>query len=305
MTGEFAAIERLRRLLPGTAEGSVGIGDDAAAIPRPAGGWLLLTIDTVVAGVHADLSLSGPDDLGWKAIAVNVSDIAAMGGRPEYGLLSLAGPPGTDVELVGRGVADAARRFECAVVGGDLVNADAIVITVALAGACDGAPIVRSGARPGDGIWVTGPLGLSAAGLRLLRGSGAAAGPAVEAHRRPKPSIQAGLAARAAGATSMIDVSDGLLADLGHLADASGVGFVIEGVPAGDDATREEVLTGGDDYVLVFTAPDGAAVHQAFAPLPSPYRLGRCTEDASERTVDGHPAPATGGWEHTWTTSPT
>ena len=303
MTGEFAAIERLRRLLPEGAEGSVGIGDDAAAIPRPDGGWLLLTIDTVVAGIHADLSLSGQDDLGWKAVAVNVSDIAAMGGRPEYGLLSVAGPPGTDLELVGRGVAEAARRYGCAVVGGDLVNADAMVITVALTGACDGGPIVRSGARPGDGIWVTGPLGLSAAGLRLLRRS-AAAGPAVEAHRRPKPSIEAGLAARAAGATSMIDVSDGLLADLGHLADASGVGFAIEEVPAGDDATREEALTGGDDYVLVFTAPDGAAVDQAFARLPAPYWLGRCTEDASERTVDGQTAPATGGWEHTWTISP-
>jgi thiamine-monophosphate kinase len=264
----------------------------------------LLTIDTVAAGVHADLSLSGLDDLGWKAVAVNVSDIAAMGGRPEYGLLSVAGPPGTDPELVGRGVAEAARRYGCAVVGGDLVNADALLITVALAGACDGAPLVRSGARPGDGIWVTGPRGLSAAGLRLLKGSATAGGPAVEAHRRPKPSVQAGLAARAARATSMIDVSDGLLADLGHLADASGVGFAIEGVPAGDDATREEALTGGDDYVLVFTAPDGGAVDQAFAPLPSPYWLGRCTDDASERTVDGHQAPATGGWEHTWTLSP-
>ncbi len=304
MTGEFAAIERLRQLLPGAGPGSVGIGDDAAAIPRPAGGWLLLTIDTVVAGVHADLSLSGPDDLGWKAVAVNVSDIAAMGGRPEYGLLSVAGPPGTDLDLVGRGVAEAARRYGCAVVGGDLVNADGIVITVALAGACDGAPVLRSGARPGDGIWVTGRLGLSAAGLRLLKESGITAGPAVDAHRRPKPSVQAGLAARAAGATSMIDVSDGLLADLGHLADASGVGFAIEGVPAGDGATREEALTGGEDYVLVFTVPDGADVDEAFAPLPSPYRLGRCTEDGSERTVDGRGAPAAGGWEHTWRASP-
>ena len=102
----------------------------------------------------------------------------------------------------------------------------------------------------------------------------------------------------------MIDVSDGLLADLGHLADASCVGFAIEGVPAGEGARREEALTGGEDYVLVFTAPDGAAVDEAFAPLPSPYRLGRCTEDASERTVDGQKAPTAGGWEHTWTDLP-
>jgi thiamine-monophosphate kinase len=102
----------------------------------------------------------------------------------------------------------------------------------------------------------------------------------------------------------MIDVSDGLLADLGHLADASGVGFAIQGVPLGEGARREEALAGGEDYVLVFTAPDPAAVGRAFARLPTPYWLGRCTEDASERTVDGHPAPTAGGWEHTWTTSP-
>jgi thiamine-monophosphate kinase len=304
VTGEFAAIERLRQLLPGAGRGSVGIGDDAAAISCPGGGWLLLTIDAVVAGVHADLSLTGLDDLGWKALAVNVSDIAAMGGRPEYGLLSVAGPPGTDLDLIGLGIADAARRYQCAVVGGDLVNADAIVITVALAGGCDGPPVLRSGARPGDGIWVTGPLGLSAAGLRLLKERGETAGLAVEAHRRPKPSIQAGLAARAAGATSMIDVSDGLLADLGHLADASGVGFAIEGVPAGDGATREEAMTGGEDYVLLFTAPDRVAVRDAFASLASPYWLGDCTEDTSVRTVDGRVVPAAGGWEHRWTAPP-
>jgi thiamine-monophosphate kinase len=304
VTGEFAAIERLRQLLPGPGQDSVGIGDDAAAIPLPGGGWLLLTIDAVVAGVHADLSLSGLDDLGWKALAVNVSDVAAMGGRPEYALLSVAGPPATDLDLVGRGVAEAGRRYDCPVVGGDLVNADAVVITVAMAGACDGAPLLRSGARPGDRIWVTGPLGLSAAGLRLLKEGRETAGPAVAAHRRPQPSVRAGLAARAAGATSMIDISDGLLADLGHLTDASGVGFAIQRVPAGDGATREEALTGGEDYVLVFTAPDAAAVDNAFARLPSPHPLGRCTEDASERTVDGHQVQGEGGWEHSWSVSP-
>jgi thiamine-monophosphate kinase len=102
----------------------------------------------------------------------------------------------------------------------------------------------------------------------------------------------------------MIDVSDGLLADLGHLADASAVGFALRGVPVGEGATLEEAFTGGEDYVLVFTAPDPNAIDAAFAGLPSPHWLGRCTENVSERTVDGRPVQGPGGWEHSWTASP-
>ena len=304
MTGEFAAIERLRQLLPGPGQNAVGIGDDAAAIHLLSGGWLLLAIDAVVGGVHADLTLTGLDDLGWKALAVNVSDIAAMGGRPDYALLSIAGPPGTDLDLLSRGVAEAACRYDCSVVGGDLANSDALVITVAMTGTCDGDPILRSGARPADGIWVTGPLGLSASGLRLLRESNQATGRAVDVHRRPQPSVPAGLAARAAAATSMIDISDGLVADLGHVADASGVGFALERAPVGDGATLDEALTGGEDYVLAFTAKDPGAVVEAFARLTPPQLIGRCTEDASQRTFQGRSLPATGGWEHNWTAPP-
>jgi thiamine-monophosphate kinase len=301
VTGEFAAIDRLRRLLPGPGPGAVGIGDDAAAIRGRGGDWLLVAIDTVVAGVHADLTLTGLDDLGWKAFAVNVSDIAAMGGRPEYGLLAVAGPSGTDLDLLSQGVADAARTYNCAIVGGDLANADILVVTVAITGTAEGDPVLRSGARPGDGIWVTGPLGLSAAGLRLLKGNKDIAGRAPAAHRRPRPSVEAGLAARAAGASAMIDISDGLVADLGHVADASGVGFALERVPVGEDATIDEALTGGEDYVLAFTAPDRAAVLDAFAGLPAPQLVGGCTDDPRERTLAGRPLPAVGGWEHNWT----
>jgi thiamine-monophosphate kinase len=301
VTGEFAAIERLRQLLPGPGPESVGIGDDAAAIRVSSGGWLLLAIDTVVAGIHVDLTLTGLDDLGWKAFAVNVSDIAAMGGRPDYGLLSIAGPPGTDLDLLARGVADAARTYDCSVVGGDLANADTLVVTVAISGRADGDPVLRSGARPGDGIWVTGPLGLSAAGLRLLREKKDAVGRASAAHRRPQPSVAAGLAARASGATAMIDVSDGLVADLGHIADASHVGFALERLPVAEEATFEEALIGGEDYVLVFTASDRAAVLKAFAELPAPELIGACTDDPHERTFEGRLLPTIGGWEHTWT----
>ncbi len=300
MTGEFAAIERLRRLLPQPGPGETWIGDDAAVVRAPGGGWLLLAADAMAAGVHADLSLTGLDDFGWKAVAVNVSDIAAMGGRPLHALVTVAGPAGTDLDLLYRGVAAAAQVYGCPVVGGDLVNAPVLVVTVAVTGTFEGAPLLRSGARPGDLVYVTGPLGLAAAGLRLLKEGKGAASAAGRAHRRPQAAVAAGLAARAAGATAMIDISDGLAADLGHLADASGVGLALTEVPVGEGATAEEALTGGEDYVLAFAAPDPRRVSESFAGLPAPAAIGRCTADPSERTLAGRPLPAASGWQHDW-----
>jgi thiamine-monophosphate kinase len=187
--------------------------------------------------------------------------------------------------------------------GGDLANAPALVVTVALTGTLDGPPVRRSGARPGDGIWVTGPLGLSAAGLRLLKEGKGAGSAAVAAHRRPTPVVEAGLAARAAGASAMIDISDGLASDLGHLADASGVGVALDDIPVGEGATLDEALTGGEDYVLAFTAPDPAEVRRAFARqagLSPPIAIGTCTADPAQRTLAGRPLPESGGWEHAW-----
>lgn len=301
MRGEFGALGALGARLGPLTPPEVGIGDDAAVLRAPAGGWLLLAADTVVAGVHADLALTGLDDLGWKAVAANVSDIAAMAGRPAHLLVTVAGPPETDLDLLYQGIGEAAATWRCPVVGGDLTNASALVITVAITGTLDGPAIMRSGARPGEGIWVTGPLGLAAAGLRLLREGGErAAGMAVDAHRRPRPSVAAGLAARLAGATAMIDVSDGLAADIGHLAVASGVGVALDRLPVGEGATEDEALTGGEDYVLAFTAPDDASVAAAFADLPAPTRIGTCVVDRSTRTLDGRPFPPVGGWEHEW-----
>jgi thiamine-monophosphate kinase len=286
-------------MLPRLPLPEVGLGDDAAVVRLE--GWSLLAADTVVAGVHADLALTGLDDLGWKAVAANVSDIAAMGGVPRHLLVTVAGPPGTDLDLLYRGILDAATAWECVVVGGDLTNAPALVVTVAITASLPGPPILRSGARAGDGIWVTGPLGLAAAGLRVLqdRGKGAT-GAAAAAHRRPQPSVAAGLAAREAGASAMIDLSDGLAADLGHLASASGVGVVLDDVPVGDEATFSEALVGGEDYVLLFTAASDAAVLAAFAGLPLPVRIGMCVADPAVRVVRGEPFPACGGWEHSW-----
>ncbi|MGH9177385.1 MAG: thiamine-phosphate kinase, partial [Acidimicrobiales bacterium] len=168
MSGEFGVIDRIQKLLPGPPAGETWIGDDAAAVSPPSGG-LLLTCDAVVAGVHADLSLVGLDDFGWKALAAAVSDVAAMGGQPRYALVSLCGPPDTDVDLFFRGVAAAAEAHQCPVVGGDLAGASELVVSVTVAGDTGHrAPVLRSGAVPGDRIFVTGRLGASAAGLRLL-----------------------------------------------------------------------------------------------------------------------------------------
>lgn len=280
-------------------------------VRAPAHGRLLLAADAVVAGVHADLALTGLDDLGWKAVAVNISDVAAMGGRPGHALVTVAGPPDTDLDLLYEGIGAAARRYRCPVVGGDLTNAPALVVCVAVTGWADGPIVTRGGARAGDGIWVTGPLGRAAAGLRILRrraGSEAPAGPAVSeatehdlvvAHARPEPALDEGQAAARGGATAMIDVSDGLVADLGHIADASGVGFRLTGVPVADGASEVEALGGGDDYVLVFCAPEGADMAAAFRGLHPPVRIGTCVVDPADRTLAGRPLePA--GWEHDW-----
>ncbi len=309
MTGEFAELAAIQAMLPApSAPGEVWMGDDAAVLGLPDATWLLLAADTVVAGVHADLALTGLDDFGWKALAASVSDIAAMGGRPLHSLVTVAGPPGTDLGLLYEGLRVAAAEHACPIVGGDLANAPSLVVTVAVTGSCERAPVLRSGARPGDGIWVTGPLGASAAGLRcyqeraVARVGGTATAPCralMLAHARPRARLSAGLAARDGGATAMIDVSDGLSADLGHVADASGVGIRLDRVPVAEGATEEDALGGGEDFELVFCAADPGRVGEAFAGLPAPLRIGVCTEDPGERTLAGRPLALT-GWEHRW-----
>ncbi|MDQ6797797.1 MAG: thiamine-phosphate kinase [Actinomycetota bacterium] len=309
MTGEFGIIQRLSRRLTGP-DGRTWLGDDVAVVPGP-DGPLLLAADAAVAGVHSDLSLVGIDDLGWKALVGNLSDIAAVGGRPTYALVTLAGPLGKiDVDLLYDGLIAASEAYGCPIVGGDLSDAPTLVVAVAIAG--DGAgnppPVSRSGAHPGDTLWVTGPLGSSAAGLALLRADRATEAPDLAlAHRRPRPRLAEGVAARAAGATAMIDVSDGLAGDVRHLGDASQVGLIIDRVPVAigvsrvSDTPEELALGGGEDYELIFSAPKDARVEEAFtaAGLAVPIRIGRCTDDAGERRMGTGFLPAA-GWEHAW-----
>jgi thiamine-monophosphate kinase len=293
-------------------EGETWIGDDAAVVRRPEGDRGLLSTDLVVAGVHVDLGLSSFADLGYKALMVTVSDLAAMGGRPDHGLVSIAAPPGTDLDLVADGMAMAAEQTGCVVVGGDLSASPVLVVSVAVTGSLRGSdqlgPMLRSGAKPGDQLLVTGELGGSAAGLRLLRERrdhrvttppSAEESARVQAHRRPLARLDEGEVARLSGARAAIDLSDGLVADIRHLARDSGVGIDLVEVPVAPGATREEALGGGEDYELLLATQDAEHLRDEFARagLRPPLVIGRCTDDPGRLELGGAPLPI-GGWRH-------
>ena len=272
--GEFELIERLRTIVPGRGEGVVtGIGDDTAVL-RP-GRTVLATCDVQVEGVHFTRDLCAPADVGWRALAVNLSDIAAMGGTPRYALVSLLIPPSAGsaaLEELYRGMADLARLYGVALVGGNVSRtAGPLAVDVTLLGDAEH-PVLRSGARPGDGVWITGQTGKAAAGRFVLEHAGGpdAADSLASAYRRPVPRVAAGQAlgrlAKEGIVTAMIDTSDGTAGDLLHLAEASHAGVRLDGtrlpVPAGlADAARAAgvavetwTLDGGEDYELLFTA---------------------------------------------------
>jgi thiamine-monophosphate kinase len=286
--GEFQLIDRLAGVLPQSVVHGLllGIGDDAAAWRPTADAVTVATADTLVQGVHFDLATTSWTDLGWKALAENVSDVAAMGCQPRYALIALALPDDvdpSDVEALYGGIRECAEAHGCAVVGGDVVAAPIILISVALIGeswartADNGEEpplLTRSAARSGDLLAVTGPLGASAAGLRLLGSTTdrreiapELAKALVNAHVRPIPRVAAGQALVESGVRCAIDISDGLIGDVGHICERSGVSAEIdpERVPV-HQAVRatfpedalELALTGGEDYELVCAGPKEA-----------------------------------------------
>jgi thiamine-monophosphate kinase len=317
---EFDLIERLRRRFEAAARsvmadgplppaGDTWIGDDGAVITVGSGApaRVVWATDLVVEGVHVDLALSGLDDVGYKALMVTVSDLAAMGATPGYALVSIGAPTGTDLDLLGSGLAAAAAESGCVVVGGDLSGAPVVVVSTSVMGGLGAdparGPLLRSGARPDDHLFVTGPLGGSAAGLRLLR-SGVRRGDRreaelIRAHRRPVARLREGEVARLSGATAAIDISDGLVADVVHLGRSSGVGVELDDCPVVGGATRPEALGGGEDYELVVATsdPDGLVAAYRSAGLRPPLPVGRCTHHPGEYSLDGGPLPA-GGWRH-------
>lgn len=279
--GEFALIERLARQVadrnppsspPGGADFPLllGIGDDAAAWKADKS-TVLFTTDTLVQDVHFTLATASWRDLGWKALAVNLSDIAAMGGSPLYSIVTLGLPGGTavaDIDELYRGLLDACEAYGGTVVGGDLVRSEVIFITIALTGVTRRTLLLRSVARPGDLVAVTGTLGNSAAGLRMLQQGLAFDSPTSrmlrEAHLRPQPRLADGQALAQDGVLAAIDISDGLVDDLAKLCHASGVAarLFTDRLPIHpilEQAFPKEflglALSGGEDYELLLAAP--------------------------------------------------
>jgi len=288
-----------------------GLRDDAGVIATPGGESLVVSVDSVVEGVHFDLALCSPSDVGWKALMQALSDLAAMGASPLGALIALGVPAdrggkgGGELALgVTDGVAEASAASGCPVVGGDVSSAGELVVAVTVLGtvadADGGAPVSRSGAQPGDVVLVTGPCGGSAAGLRELR-AGESGADARLSYRRPVARLRDGEIARRGGAHAMIDVSDGLALDLHRLADASGVGFSLEDVPVAAGDTFDEALGGGEDYELLLAVAeadmDGLEARFDVAGLREPLRLGRFVDDVDVRVLGTSPLERL-GWQH-------
>lgn len=322
--GELALVERLAaqvaaaRLTRAARPGfhlRIGIGDDAAAWYGDAGIWVATT-DTMVEGVHFTRETSPWREVGWKAMAANLSDVAAMGGAPVSAMVTLGLPRGLDTTAVDdlyAGMIAACLRYRTPITGGDVVSAGEVFVTVAMMGICAAEPLRRSAARPGDSIAVSGPLGASAGGLHLLQagrsGAGGAEEALVRAHRRPEPQLEAGQRILHSGVRCGMDVSDGLLLDLRRLTKASGVGARLEAarIPAvpGLETLPDPLsfaLGGGEDYQLLFAGPPqvvelaleaigaGAVIGEATPDEPGMVRV----MDAEGREMD----VAHAGWEH-------
>jgi thiamine-monophosphate kinase len=289
-------LERCRLLGVDDSAVAVGVGDDAAVLALS--GRAVVSVDTVVDGVHADLSVSSLEDFGWRAMTTAVSDLAAMGVRPAGVVVAVVAPNFDDLAELYDGILAAAIDLGTPVIGGDVVRGPIFTVTVTALGDDEGSGVVlRSGARPGDTLFVTGPLGAAAAALRAQRAG--YDGRATLAHRRPLARLAEGIAARAAGASAMCDCSDGLSLDLDRIARASGVGIALDEVPIAQGASLEEALGGGDDYELIIATSDPRALEDAFrsAGCRPLFRLGTATTDRSERTLRGAPLPL-GGWRH-------
>jgi thiamine-monophosphate kinase len=302
-------------LLPTGSATLLGPGDDAAVVGAP-DGRVVVSLDVLVEGRHFRRDWSSGEDVGRRAAVQNLADIAAMGARPTSVVVGLVAPADLPVDWVtgfARGLAAACAPHGVGVVGGDLSGGDSVMVSVAVHGDLGGrAPVRRSGARAGDVVAHAGVRGRSAAGLALLTAGGGDAAPElVTAYLRPQSPLAAGPAAAAAGATAMLDVSDGLLRDAGRIARASGVVLELDPVAVAfrDDVAAVRgaaqllgvdpegwVLTGGEDHGLLATFPAGVEV-------PAPFRVvGRVVAagDDGPGVLVGGQAPRTTspGWDH-------
>lgn len=315
---EFSLIDRIRQRALRRADVLLGIGDDAALIEPPKGQQVVLAVDTLVEGVHFAKGVPA-SAIGWKALAVNLSDLAAMGAEPAVALLALTLPDdgAAFVEEFAIGFAALADTHRVALVGGDTTRGPLAASVTVMGYLPKGAALTRSGARPGDDLWVTGTLGDAAGALSLWKAGTPMlrTGALRERLDRPTPRLGAGRALRGL-ATACIDISDGFLADLGHVLAMSGVGADIEAdaLPASPalreafpdlEARRALQLAGGDDYELCFSAPvtKREAVRAALEATATPVtRVGSLVAGARLRLFDADrlplPLPARRGWQH-------
>jgi thiamine-monophosphate kinase len=305
--GEAAVLQRIFPRLPDAPLALLGPGDDAAVVAAPDGRFVVTT-DTMVHGPDFRLAWSTPHDLGWKAAATNLSDIAAMGATPTALVVAVTAPPETPVALL-EGLADgfrdacAALSPGCGVVGGDLSVSATLMIAVTAFGDLGGRDAVRrSGARPGDVVAVSGALGLAADGLALLFERALDEEGAPDAHRAaelrrefpaeieaqlaPRPPLADGVAAALAGATAMLDVSDGLAIDARRIARASGAALDLRAEAVGSPTA----LAGGEDHAMLATFPPGVELPGGFRPIGE-------VRGGDGLLIDGRPYGERGGWD--------
>ena len=304
--GELATLARIFPRLPAATSQLLGPGDDAAVVAAPDGRFVVTT-DMMIHGPDFRLAWSSPFDLGWKAAASNLADVAAMGAVPTALVVAIAAPPDSPVSLM-EGISDGLREAcaalapGCGVVGGDLSASATLTIAVTAFGDLEGrAPVLRSGARAGDVVAVAGVLGQAAAGLRLLFSEGMRDGAPstaaattlraehpeqVGAQLAPSPPIALGPVAALAGATAMLDLSDGLALDARRIAKASGVALDLDSALVGS----REALDGGEDHSLLACFAPGTAV-------PDGFRIIGRVVPGHGLLVDGTPYDALGGWD--------
>ncbi len=306
--GERALIDLVTALLPTTSAVALGPGDDAAIVRSD--GFVVVSTDVLVERTHFRLDWSSASDIGTRAAAANLSDIVAMGATPTALVVALVLPAATYVDWVlelATAIAHEATNAGAAVVGGDISAGDAVCVSVTAIGTLgQRQAVTRSGARAGDVLAVAGRVGWAAAGLTVLSRGFRSPRVLVDAHRRPQPPYACGRAAAGAGASALIDVSDGLVADVGHIARASGVAIDIDSArlvidqPLRDAAAAFGtdpmmwLLTGGDDHAFVATFPPEAVIPDGFIAIGSVSAI-----DASgpQITVDGQPWQGSAGFD--------
>lgn len=305
--GEFALIDKIIADLPDRPDVLIGPGDDGAVITIE--GPLVCSVDVLIENVHFKTQWSPAESIGRKSVAVNVADIEAMGATATGLVIGFAAPLETPQAWVLDFVAGLRSESDAtgvALLGGDITRADKIAISITVFGTLEGrAPVTRSGARPGDVVAVRGRLGWAAAGWAVLGRGFRSPRAAVQAYQVPEPPYGQGKAAALGGATSMIDISDGLLADLGHIADRSGVSIDVrrEAFEVPEPLQAVAAATGSDPYTLILTGGEDHALAATFAPGDVPEgwtEIGSVSQagEAPTVTVDGAVWEESTGWDH-------